>query len=85
MAREVARNVSAINNQINLDRVQADADAVFYRSQREAEANKLMFTPEYIRLKLIEAISKNTKLYFAPNVSTLLFDDRVALQGIKND
>ncbi|CAK9186198.1 unnamed protein product [Ilex paraguariensis] len=31
---------------------------------KEAEANKLMLTPQYLELKFIEAIANNSKIFF---------------------
>jgi hypothetical protein len=38
------------------------------RVLREAEANKLKLTPEFLELKFIEAIANNTKMFFGEKV-----------------
>lgn len=35
---------------------------------KEAEANKLKLTPQFLELKFIEAISNNTKMFFGNKV-----------------
>lgn len=40
---------------------------------REAEANKLMLTPQYLDLKFSEAIANNTKIFFGNKVWPILF------------
>lgn len=35
---------------------------------REAEANKLKLTPEFLELKFIDAIARNTKMFFGDKV-----------------
>ena len=35
---------------------------------KEAEANKLKLTPEFLELKFIEAIANNTKIFFGEKV-----------------
>lgn len=40
---------------------------------REAEANKLMLTPQYLDLKFSEAIANNTKIFFGNKVWSILF------------
>lgn len=35
---------------------------------KEAEANKLKLTPEFLELKFIEAIANNTKIFFGDKV-----------------
>ncbi|ESQ51044.1 hypothetical protein EUTSA_v10022792mg [Eutrema salsugineum] len=47
-----------------LDRQKSLADADYYRVLREAEANKLKLTPEFLELKFIDAIARNTKMFF---------------------
>lgn len=40
---------------------------------REAEANKVMLTPQYLDLKFSEAIANNTKIFFGNRVWPILF------------
>ena len=35
---------------------------------REAEANRLKLTPEFLELKFIESIANNTKIFFGDKV-----------------
>jgi hypothetical protein len=44
------------------------ADAAFYKILRQAEANKLLFTSEYLELKRYESLSSNQKIYFGPDI-----------------
>lgn len=39
-----------------------------FRVMREAEANKLKLTPQFLELKFIEAIADNTKIFFGDKV-----------------
>ena len=43
------------------------------RTMKEAEANKLKLTPEFLELKFIEAIANNSKMFFGNKVSYLVF------------
>lgn len=47
-----------------------DGICFFYFSSvmKEAEANKLKLTPQYLELKFIEAIADNTKIFFGEKV-----------------
>jgi hypothetical protein len=53
------------------------------RVLREAEANKLKLTPEFLELKFIEGIAKNTKMFFGekvrPSLGTLKQSIRLAI------
>lgn len=44
---------------------------------KEAEANKLKLTPQYLELKFIEAIADNTKIFFGEKVWSLSFSPYV--------
>jgi hypothetical protein len=39
------------------------------RITKEAEANKLKLTPEYLEMRFIESIANNTKIFFGEKVS----------------
>ena len=43
-------------------------DAEYYKILRQAEANKLLYTPEYLELKRVEALAANQKIYFGPSI-----------------
>ncbi|VDM70405.1 unnamed protein product, partial [Strongylus vulgaris] len=51
----------------------AKADAEFYRAQREAEANRLLLTPQYLELKRIEAVAKNNKIFYGQDIPSAFF------------
>ena len=40
----------------------AQTDAEFYSVQKQAEANRLLLTPEFLDLKKVEAMSTNNKV-----------------------
>jgi len=41
---------------------------VWCRVMREADANKLKLTPQFLELKFIEAIANNSKMFFGEKV-----------------
>ena len=71
MQKESAQKISAIEDETHLAREKALADADFYKVQREAEANKVRLTPEYIELKKYEATAANTKIFFGDNLPSM--------------
>ncbi|XP_044488196.1 erlin-1-like [Mangifera indica] len=77
MERESARRQEEIENQMYLARQKSLSDADFYRLMKEAEANELMLTPQYLELKFIEAIADNTKIFFGDKVPSMIFDQRL--------
>ncbi|KAD2393902.1 hypothetical protein E3N88_40879 [Mikania micrantha] len=57
---------------------------------KEAEANKLMLTPQFLELKFVETISNNTKMFFGNKIPSMVLDQRLLgnflqdLEGRKN-
>ncbi|MCI31531.1 erlin-2-like, partial [Trifolium medium] len=60
LEKDSARKQEEIENAMYLAREKSLADADFYRAIREAEANRLKLTPEFLELKFIESIANNT-------------------------
>jgi hypothetical protein len=61
------------------------SDADFYQTQKQAEANSLLLTKEYLEMKKYEAIAKNNKIYYGTEIPTMFISggcnggsDRVA-------
>jgi hypothetical protein len=61
-------------DQIVTNRQKSRADADFYSIERQAVANKLLLTPEYLELKRYESIAANAKLYFGTNIPTFFMN-----------
>lgn len=77
MEKDSARREEEIANSMYMAREKSLADADFYRTLKEAEANKLMLTPQYLELKFIEAITNNSKIFFGNKVPNMVFDQRL--------
>jgi regulator of protease activity HflC (stomatin/prohibitin superfamily) len=77
MEKDSARREEEISNLMYMSREKSLADADFYRTMKEAEANKLMLTPQYLELKFIEAITNNSKIFFGDKVPNMVFDQRL--------
>ena len=55
-------------DEIVMNRRKSRADGDYYAVERQAEANKLLLTPEYLEFKRYESITTNAKLYFGPDI-----------------
>lgn len=77
MEKDSTRRQEEISNAIYLAREKSLADANFYRTIKEAEANKLMLTPQFLELKFIEAIANNSKIYYGNKVPNMVVDQRL--------
>jgi len=49
-------------------------DAHFYKIQKNAEANQVLLTPEYLKLEMIKSIANTTKIYFGPALQTMFLE-----------
>ncbi|EOY01713.1 SPFH/Band 7/PHB domain-containing membrane-associated protein family [Theobroma cacao] len=84
MEKESARRQQEIENQMYIAREKSLADADFYRVMKEAEANKLKLTPEFLELKFIEAIAYNTKIFFGDKIPNMVMDQRLLGNFLQN-
>merc|ERR1719251_772789 len=57
MEKESNQKIAEIEDSIHLAREKAKSDAEFYRVQKVSEANKLLYTPEFIEIKRIESLA----------------------------
>eukprot|EP00899_Mesostigma_viride_P023491 jgi/Mesvir1/4326/Mv25948-RA.1 len=78
MEVEARQKEAFVEDEIMLSRQKAVADAEAYRVTKEAEANRLKLTKEFLELKFIEAISGNTKIFFGEKIPSVLLDQRLA-------
>ncbi|KAK3442920.1 hypothetical protein EUGRSUZ_B03154 [Eucalyptus grandis] len=84
MEKDSARRQQEIDNHMYLAREKSLADADYYRLLREAEANKLKLTPQFLELKFIEAIAGNTKIFFGEKVPNMVLDQRLLGNFLQN-
>lgn len=68
MEKESVKTMSIIEDEIVTNRHKSRADADFYSLERQAQANQLLLTPDYLELKRYESIAANAKLYFGPSI-----------------
>lgn len=74
MEKESEQRMSNIEDQTHLAKEKAKADANFYRVQKEAEANKMMLTPEYLQMLKYQSLTENTKVYFGNQIPDIFLD-----------
>ncbi|KAG0561557.1 hypothetical protein KC19_9G073000 [Ceratodon purpureus] len=75
--KESIKRQQEIENEIFLARERGLADANFYRVMKEADANKLKLTPQFLELKFIEAIANNSKMFFGEKLPNMVLDQRL--------
>ncbi|XWS51312.1 hypothetical protein CRYUN_Cryun12cG0166200 [Craigia yunnanensis] len=85
--KESARRQQEIENQMYIAREKSLSGAGFIGKiilMKEAEANKLKLTPEFLELKFIEAIADNTKIFFGEKVPNMVLDQRLLGNFLQN-
>ncbi|GBG76337.1 hypothetical protein CBR_g22084 [Chara braunii] len=82
--KESQKRQQEIENEIYLSRQKSLTDAEYYRVMKEAEANKLKLTPQFLEWEFILAIANNSKIFFGEKVPHMVMDQRLLgnfLQG----
>ncbi|CAN6289110.1 unnamed protein product [Urochloa humidicola] len=77
MEKDSSKRQQQIDNEMYLAREKALADANYYRILKEAEANRLKLTPEYLELRFIESIANNSKIFFGEKIPNMIMDQRL--------
>merc|ERR1719402_385214 len=71
LEKESMQKMETINDHVHLAKEKSRTDAEFYKIQKQAEANMLLLSKEFLELKKIEAISSNNKVYFGPDIPNM--------------
>jgi len=74
MEKESEKQMSEIEDSTHLAKEKAKADAEFYKTQKESEANKLKLTKEYLEMMKYQALSNNAKIYYGNNIPNMFID-----------
>jgi len=72
--KENEQKREAIANEMLTARARADADAALYRATQEAEANRVLLTPELLQLEAVRAIANNTKIFWGDALPSIYTD-----------
>ena len=62
MATEGRKTISELRSEILAAEEKNLADIAKYAKERDAEGNKVLLSPEYLKLKVAESLAKNTKV-----------------------
>jgi len=76
MEKESNQKIAEIEDAIHLAREKAKSDAEFYRIQKQAEANTLLLTPEYLELQKYSSLTNNQKVFFGPDIPTMFVSNQ---------
>merc|ERR1719445_309005 len=71
LEKESQQKIETLTDQMHLAKEKSKTDAEYYKIQKQAEANRLLLTQEYLELKKIEAMANNNKVYFGPDIPNM--------------
>jgi len=72
--KEAHKKSAEIEAEIELLRRKAETDSHFYQITKQAEANRLLYTEEYLRALLYMSMGNNTKIYFGDKIPGIFID-----------
>ncbi|CAH2044001.1 unnamed protein product, partial [Iphiclides podalirius] len=84
MEKESLQKIELIEDSIHKAKQQTKAEADYYHLQKQAEANKLLLTKEYLELKKYEALSLNNKIYFGSDIPNMFLQANIGDSLSKN-
>ncbi|KAK7498334.1 hypothetical protein BaRGS_00010594 [Batillaria attramentaria] len=77
MEKESEQRIAEIEDQTHLAREKAKADAEFYRILKDAEANKMKLTKEFLEYTRYQSVASNTKIFFGSHIPDVFMDPTV--------
>jgi len=66
--KEAEKRTKEIETEIEILRSKAQTDSHYYQITKTAEANKLLYTHEYLRALLYQSLANNTKIFFGEKI-----------------
>lgn len=70
--KEARKKISQLDAEAIAAKRKILADTAFYEAAKEAESNRARLTPEYIKMMEVEALMKNTKIYFGDKIPSVM-------------
>ena len=71
LEKEGEKKMNDLQNEIIKDREENQANVDAYKKEKSAQANKQLYSPDYVKLEMAKALSQNTKFYFSGETSPL--------------
>merc|ERR1712079_796633 len=65
LKKQREKEVNDLDIQIVKDREENIANLAAYKKEKQSEANKKLYSPEYVKLEMAKSLSNNTKFYFS--------------------
>lgn len=71
MEKESLQRMAQIEDEMHVAREKSKTDAEYYQLKKQAEANSLLLTPQYLELKKYEALAKNNKVFYGNSIPNM--------------
>jgi len=71
--KESRKNMSSIEDAVHLAREKAFTDAQYYKAEKEAQGNKLLFTQPYLQLEKIRSLVANSQIVYGNKIPLSFF------------
>lgn len=84
MEKESLQKIELIEDNIHRAKQQTKAEADYYHLKKQAEANKLLLTKEYLELQRYQALAKNNKIYFGSDIPNMFLQANIGENMLKN-
>lgn len=75
LGKESERRIAEIEAEMHLAKERSLADANKYKTDTEAESNKVKLSPEFLKWSMYQAIAQNTKIYFGNSIPNIFTSD----------
>lgn len=75
LGKEAEKRIAEIEAEMHLARERSLADANKYKTDTEAESNKLKLTPQFLQWSMYQAIAQNAKIYFGNSIPNIFTSD----------
>lgn len=77
MEKESEKKIAEIEDLTHLAREKAKSDADFYRILKDAEANKMKLTKEFLEFTRYQSVTSNTKVFFGSHIPDIFIDPSI--------
>ena len=75
LGKESEKRIAEIEAEMHLARERSLADANKYKSETEAESNKMKLSPAFLQWSMYQALAQNTKIYFGNSIPNIFAGD----------
>merc|ERR1719419_400172 len=74
LEKQSLQRIAEIDDSMHKAKEKSRSEAEYYKLSRQAEANKLLLTDEYLALKKFDATMKNQNVFFGPDIPNTIIN-----------